>query len=55
MTIVYFVRHAEPNFNYYEPSFDYSHFEAIRSLMPWIVQLTFDGAKCIAIEYFNVF
>lgn len=41
--------------NYYDPSFDYDHFEAIRLLMPWIVQFTFDGEKCIAIEYFNVF
>lgn len=40
--------------NYYNPSFDYEHFEAIRSLMPWIVQFTFDDTKCTAIEYFNV-
>ena len=41
--------------NYFEPSFGYEDFDAIRGLMPWIVHFTFDGEKCTGIEKINLF
>lgn len=40
--------------NYYEPSYGYKDFNAIKSLMPWVVKFTFDGDKCIEIERINI-
>lgn len=41
--------------NYYDKEFGYSEFENIRTLMPWIVEFTFDGNACIKIEQYDVF
>ena len=41
--------------NYFEPSFGYEDFDAIRPLMPWIVHLTFEGERCVGIEKVNLF
>lgn len=41
--------------NYYDNTFGYEQFEAIRSLMPWVVRFDFDGDKCTHIQYLNVF
>lgn len=41
--------------NYYQSSFQFADFEKIKSLMPWIVCFTFDGAQCVEIEHFNLF
>lgn len=37
--------------NHFEPSFGYEQFLAIRNLMPWIVQFSFEGRKCSGIQY----
>lgn len=36
--------------NYYNPSFGYAEFEAIKPLMPWMVKLTFDGMTLVQTE-----
>ncbi len=36
--------------NYYDKSFDYDNFNAIRSVMPWVVKFEFEDKKCIFIE-----
>ena len=41
--------------HYYDPSFGYKEFKKIQSLMPWIVQLTFDGTKLLDIKRIDVF
>ena len=41
--------------NYFEPSFGYEDFDAIRGLMPWIVRLSFEGTKCVEIEKIDLF
>lgn len=41
--------------NYYDPSFGYDDFEAIRGLMPWIVHLTFEKETCLSIEKIDLF
>ena len=41
--------------NYYDSTFGYEHFRAIKSLMPWIVKLTFEEDRCVSIDQFNVF
>lgn len=40
--------------NYYDKSFGYDEFEKIRTLMPWIVKLTFQNKECIGIEQYNL-
>lgn len=40
--------------NYYDPSFGYEAFEAIRKLMPWIVCFSFEKGKCVAIRKFDL-
>ncbi|QAT39860.1 histidine phosphatase family protein [Clostridium sp. JN-9] len=40
--------------NYYESSYGYKDFDEIRSLMPWIVKLTFDEMICVKIEKINI-
>lgn len=40
--------------NYYDPTFDYFDFVRIKSLMPWIVKMAFDGENCITIEYYDL-
>lgn len=37
--------------NYYDKSFGYEDFERIRTVMPWIVEFTFQNDKCISIIY----
>ena len=41
--------------NYYDSTFGYSDFVRIKSLMPWIVKMVFDGENCITIEQFDLF
>ncbi len=41
--------------NFYQPSFDFTQFERIRGLMPWIVCFSFEGENCVSIEEINVF
>lgn len=41
--------------NYYDNSFGHAQFEEIRGLMPWVVQLCFEGEECVAIRKYNVF
>ena len=41
--------------NYYDNSFGYAEFEKIRGLMPWVVEFTFDGQKCVGIKQYNLF
>lgn len=41
--------------NYFYPDFGYKDFERIKSLMPWIVQFTFDNTKLLSIDTFDVF
>lgn len=36
--------------NYYDPSFGYAEFEAIRPIMPWMVKLTFNGLALVGKE-----
>ena len=40
--------------NYYDNSFGYEDFERIRTVMPWIVEFTFQNEKCISIKYVNL-
>lgn len=40
--------------NYYDKSFGYSDFLKIKSLMPWIVQLTFDNTTIKEIVKFDI-
>ncbi len=41
--------------HYFEPSFGYSHFQRIRTIMPWIVKFTFQGDEMVHIEEIDVF
>ena len=41
--------------NYYDKSFGHAEFEKIRGLMPWVVEFSFDGDKCIGIKKHNLF
>lgn len=41
--------------NYYDKSFGYDNFEEVRTLMPWIVKLTFQDKEFIEIEQYNLF
>lgn len=41
--------------NYYDNSFGHAEFEKIRGLMPWVVEFTFDGQKCVGIKQYNLF
>ena len=41
--------------NYYDNSFGYEDFERIRTVMPWIVEFTFQNDKCISIKYIDLF
>lgn len=41
--------------NYFDPSFRYEDFDAIRGLMPWIVRFSFEGTKCAEITKIDLF
>lgn len=41
--------------NYYDKNFGYNEFEKIRTLMPWVVEFTFDGTACVDIKQYNLF
>ena len=41
--------------NYYDKSFGYEDFERFRTVMPWIVEFTFQNDKCISIKYIDLF
>lgn len=36
--------------NYYDKSFNYDNFNAIRTIMPWVVKFEFEDKKCVFIE-----
>ena len=67
MTIVYFVRHAEPNYkNHDDMSRELSdkglidrklvtEFLADKGLMPWVVEFSFEKLKCVGIKQYNLF
>ena len=40
--------------NYYGKSFGHAEFEAIRTVMPWVVKFTFQGKECIGIEKYDI-
>lgn len=39
--------------NYYDSSFRFSQFDAIKAVMPWVVKMTFEQEKCLRIEYLD--
>ncbi len=41
--------------NYYDKTFGYEDFDAIRYLMPWVVEFTFEENKCVSIKKYNLF
>ncbi len=41
--------------NYYDNSFGHAEFEKIKTLMPWVVKMTFDKKCCVEIEQYNLF
>ena len=41
--------------SFYDQAFGYADFREIQNLMPWIVQMTFDGLDCIGIRKINLF
>ena len=41
--------------NYYDKSFGYEDFERIRTVMPWIVEFTFQNNECNSIKYVDLF
>lgn len=41
--------------NYYNKSFGYKAFENIRTVMPWIVEFTFQNNECTSIKYIDLF
>ena len=41
--------------NYYNKSFGYEDFEKIRTVMPWIVEFTFQNDECTSIKYIDLF
>lgn len=40
---------------YYDNSFGYEEFEKIRTVMPWIVEFTFQNDNCVSIKYIDLF
>lgn len=40
--------------NYYDNSFGYEDFEKIRTVMPWIVEFTFQNEKCVTVKYVDI-
>lgn len=36
--------------NYYDKSFNYDNFNAIRTIMPWVVKFEFEDKNCVFIE-----
>lgn len=40
--------------NYYDNTYGYEDFNRIRSLMPWVVRMQFEGTKCIDIMKTNI-
>ncbi|MCZ0703075.1 2,3-bisphosphoglycerate-dependent phosphoglycerate mutase [Natronobacillus azotifigens] len=40
--------------NYYDGSFGFQDFEKIKTLMPWIVQFTFEGKQCTGIKSIDI-
>ncbi|OPJ56628.1 hypothetical protein CLORY_42310 [Clostridium oryzae] len=40
--------------NYYDGSYGYKDFDKIRTVMPWIVKITFDEMMCVKIEQIDI-
>lgn len=40
--------------NYFDNTFGYEDFEKIRTIMPWIVEMTFQNENCIFIKYIDI-
>jgi len=41
--------------NHFDPAFGYEDFQRIVDLMPWIVELEFDGDRCVAVKEYDLF
>lgn len=41
--------------NYFDPTFGYGDFQRIVDLMPWIVELEFDGDRCVGVKEYDLF
>ena len=41
--------------NFYDNSYGFNDFVKMVDLLPWIVKMTFEGAKCISIEKIDLF
>ncbi len=41
--------------NYFDSSFGYNEFQAIRNAMPWIVRFSFENNRCLEIEKYDLF
>lgn len=41
--------------NYYDKSFNYTEYEKIKGLMPWVVKMSFEYIGCIDIQQYNLF
>ena len=41
--------------HYFDSSFGHAEFEKIKTLMPWVVKMTFDNKDCTGIEQYNLF
>lgn len=40
--------------NYFDNTFGYEDFEKIRTIMPWIVEMTFQNENCIFMKYIDI-
>ena len=41
--------------HFYDPSFGYEDFQAIKSLMPWVVKFSFEGDRLLRMEKIDLF
>lgn len=41
--------------NYYDKAFDYTQYEKVKGLMPWVVEFSFEKLKCVGIKQYNLF
>ena len=41
--------------NYFDPTFGYGDFQRIVDLMPWIVELDFEGERCVGVKEYDLF
>ncbi|MBO5666764.1 MAG: histidine phosphatase family protein [Firmicutes bacterium] len=41
--------------NFFDPTFGYEDFQRIVDLMPWIVELEFEGDRCVGVKEYDLF